>query len=172
MEPPRTTLTYELQQLMQELRVSQEALKAAQTRVVALFEQLSEDETDSVVDGPTESAQPEDAFELNPDFDKLLRNEFETAARADHYVELPFVDPYDCFDEESPEFSFPFPETIRPAGALEGLFESDPSPATSPRDSKGPDVEIEYLPDGGYRMRSNPGKSRRNSADSLDGLSS
>ena len=92
------------------------------------------------------------------------------SAEIDHYIESPFIDPFDCFDEADPADSFPFEDTA-PA-PLQGLFESDPDisifPATDGSDES-PEVEIEFPEEGGYRLRSRPRKSPKD-VDSQDGL--
>ncbi|MGK0188127.1 MAG: hypothetical protein ACI9R3_003919 [Verrucomicrobiales bacterium] len=181
MDPSRSTLAFELQQLLEDLQAFQDTLNQMQGRAAALFEQLSasDDELAGVKKWTVaEGEKSDDPFDLNPDFDRLLEKEFAKEARTDHYVELPFVDPYDCFDDASPEFGFPYSDRTPTRGPLEGLFESDPEIASAPSGStelRGPDVEIEYLPNGGYRMRSQPSRHRTNEApstDPLDGLSS
>ena len=88
----------------------------------------------------------------------------------DHYVESPFVDPFDCFDEAAPEDPFPFKNLE--LAPLEGLFNSSPGfrRSTVARDEViEPELEIEFTEEGGYRMRSRP---RKNLVDPFDGLES
>jgi hypothetical protein len=85
----------------------------------------------------------------------------------DHYVESPFVDPFDCFDDAKPEVAFPFGEAESPDLApLQGLF--DAAPRSSRRSQTESEVEIEFPEEGGYRMRSRPRKGTKEN----EGLSS
>ena len=161
------------------MQSAQVVFSDAQARATALIEQLSRvgDSEDSENAQASNSRDLEDPFDLNPDFEKLLQEEFSRAAKLDHYIEKPFLDPYDCFDDSSPEHGFPFPDRLSRQGALQGLFESAPRVSGVGQESTGPDVEIEYLPNGGYRMTSRPknkalSEGNSHSSDPLDGLAS
>ncbi|MCB1095189.1 MAG: hypothetical protein KDN22_06375 [Verrucomicrobiae bacterium] len=150
------------------MQSAQMAFSEAQARASALINQLAEPDSSATASVATQALG--DPFDSNPDFEKLLEQGFARAALSvDHYVEKPFLDPYDCFEDSDPEHSFPFQERISRRGALEGLFESAPRINKSNR-ADGPDIEIEYLPNGGYRMSSRP--KNQAGAKELDGLTS
>ncbi|MDA0814626.1 MAG: hypothetical protein O3C21_19800 [Verrucomicrobia bacterium] len=171
-----SSLVFELQQLIEEMQSAQVVFSDAQARAKALIKQLSRDgdSEGAKADGSLDWEPP---FDLDPDFEKLLQKEFSRAANVDHYIEKPFLDPYDCFDDSSPEHGFPFPNRLSRQGALQGLFESAPRVSGVGQESTRPDVEIEYLADGGYRMSSRPknkaySEGNSHSSDPLDGLAS
>ena len=177
MNPSESSLVFELQQLIETMRSAQVAFSDAQARAIALIDQLS-DGGDPEQGKADHHLDLEDPFDLNPDFEKLLQEEFSRAAsKVDHYIEKPFLDPYDCFDDSPPEHGFPSPDQLSRQGALKGLFDSAPRVRRSGKESTGPDVEVEYLPNGGYRMRSRPknkaySEGNSNNSDGLDGLAS
>jgi len=173
MNSSRSSLLPQIQQLLEEMRASQAAFANSHAKANALFDQISlESETPEASEGAVEESQ----FELDLKFGRQPEQKLSAESRTDHYVEQPFLDPYDCFDDSAPEGSFPYPSRLRKTGALEGLFESNPRSVGS--SDQGTDVEIEYLPDGGYRMRSMPAKKRHQhgsegiASEALDGLTS
>lgn len=171
MNQPNSALIPEIKHLLTQLQAAQSSFTSLSAKVDSLVKQWQspeDPEVRDVAENPLEATTAlEDPFEINPSLERV----------DDHYVELPFMDPYDCFDDSAPLDSFPEPPRIDNGGALEGLFQADPE-SEAPKPSNR-DVEIEFLPDGGYRMRSHPGKRISKTAeegvatetgDSIDGL--
>ena len=173
MNPSRSALTQEIKHLLEQVQAAQDSLANACTRTNSLIDQLQTIENKDIIteneyngngDGTFDNGEPQ---EKDVDLEELDHCQSPPASSLDHYVELPFMDPYDCFDETAPLESFPAPQRLTGAGALEGLFQSDPERLGAK--APGPDIEIEYLPDGGYRMRSLPGKRAPNRSSNCDG---
>ena len=157
-------LTHKINELLKQMQDAQVAFTEACAKATALIEDLQ--------------SQPPGGSETSGSLMRITDVEVGSeplapSAADDHYIDLPFMDPYDCFEEAAPSSAFPVPDRLKGSGALEGLFESDPEP---PVETSGPDVEIEYLPNGGYRMTSIPRAQKRgdasNANDQFDGLAS
>ena len=150
---------------MTPLRPSEDRLRYIEARLNEASEAVAE-VVDQIRDFRREagrSAEVLDETETLEASEEALRLAFEESQQTqrgpgrDHYVEKPFLDPFDCFEEEEP--ALPFPEdgldstpgnSASTPAPLSGLFRQDPEVR---RERNRGVTEIQFGNDGAYHLR-------------------
>lgn len=161
MSRSESTIAEEIKLLLEEMQAAQMAFAAAYEKASGLVYGLPEDGRKGALMDLVMAN--EESFERRDGLERLVGCEgldSTFGSVEDYYIELPFMDPYDCFEEPEPANAYPVvPQSDEVSAPLRGLFALDPEAVAG--SGRTPDIEIEYLPGGGYRMSSIPRGQRR-----------